>query len=609
MKLEGEIAGIQDGAIVGWAWNPERPYEAVDVELYVEDVCLAKGSANNFDIDLAKANRGNGMHRFQMRLDRLPPKPPPFLIRAVVAGTDVELHPPVPIATLTEAERLLSGNDYVGEVTGIANGTISGWVLNRRNPHEAPAITLRDGERDVVTLTPSERVTRILDSGVTAAAFRFDLALPQTFLDGKLHPLTILVGGSGGRTLGAPLLFGPSDISSVARMLVSISDRLDQMERRIEALKPAWDFPQFEKRVTARVVEPVDMLLSVHRDSVEMELAVVRRQITEIMRHIPDLDQDLLAPSASVPAIHDVEVPEPAVFDPIDRSRPMATFDLSAQSPDVQCYGDIRWAAAGGEPGFVLIGNGTIEVNVTVGDDADVVIRGSGAHDASELSAIVVAFNGRPMSGRFDVFADGFWVFLGSAIEGAADAAPARPTIAFNYLSGIARPSGRLRLNEISFFAPGRGPSRIEANVPTAAIVNLGREASSAGWHPVEAGGRGGICWMGELSDVSVNLSPTGSYHVSIPEIRPLVADLIPKLQMFLDGEPVNFEISPTAQDPSAYSAHGLCQLPNGSHETRTLRISFPKEDVKSPMELGLNPDLRPLTIAVRCIMVSAATS
>jgi hypothetical protein len=392
-------------------------------------------------------------------------------------------------------------------------------------------------------------------------------------------------------------------------MLVSISDRLDQMERRIEALRPAWDFPQFEKRVTAKIVEPVDMLLSVHRDTVEREMAVFRRQITEIIRHVPGVDADFLAPSAPAPAIEDVAVPPSSAFDPIDRSRPMMAFDLSTQSPQVQVSDDLRWSASGGVAGIVLSGNGTIEFDASLGDDADVLIRGSGALDAAEFNAIVIGFNGRPMSGRFDVFADGRWVYLGSAIEDTDNRFQARPVLSFEYLPRLSRASGRLRINEVSFFAPGRGPSRVEAVAPTAAIVNLGRESSAAGWHPAEAGGHGGICWMGELSDVSVNLHATGAYHVSIPEIRPLVADLIPKLQMFLDGEPVDFQIAPTANDPSAYTAQGLCQVRDVSHETRTLRLSFPKEDVKSPMELGLNPDLRPLTIAVRCIMLAAAAS
>jgi hypothetical protein len=606
-RFEGQILGPRDGSVVGWVWNPEDPYETVEVELFIDDVLVARAKADQFDLELAKAKRGNGMHRFEVRLERLPTKPPPFAIRVLVAGTEVELLPAVTIGTMDEAERLLSGNDYIGEVTGIANGAVCGWVFNRRNPHDTPVLTLRDGDRDVVTQAASERTTRVLDSGVTAAAFRFELGLPQSVLDGKLHGLTVLVGGAEGRALGSPVLFGASDISSIVRMLASVSDRLDQMERRIEALKPALDFAQFEKRVTAKVVEPVDMLLNVHRDSVEREMSVVRRQITEIIRHIPDIDLDFLAPSASLPTIEDVALPSPAAFDPIDRSLPMAVFDLSTRSPLVQPYGEVKWVATGEDPCIAITGNGAIELDAPLGDNADIVIRGTGAGDAAEFSALVVGFNGRPMSGRFDVYADGHWAFLGSAIEGAEAAASAKPTLVFDYLSGISRPSGRLRIHEISFFAPSRAPSRVEPNPPTAAILNLGRESGSSGWHPVEAGQRGGICWMGEIGDVSIAVQPAGLYRVSIPEIRPLVADLMPKLQMFLDGEPVTLEIAPMAHDPSAYSVQGLCHIRNGTQGMRTLRISFPREDVKSPMELGLNPDLRLLTIAVRCIMLAAS--
>jgi len=456
--FEGAVTGVRDGAITGWAWDANQPYEPVGVDFFVEDVRVGRGTADLFDVELAKANRGNGMHRFEVRLERLPTKAPPFAIRAIVAGTDVELQPPISIGTMDEAERLLSGNDYIGEVTGIANGAVSGWVLNRRNPHDAPVLTLRDGDRDVVTQAASERTTRVLDSGVTATAFRFELGLPQSVLDGKLHGLTVLVGGAEGRALGSPMLFGASDISSIVRMLASVSDRLDQMERRIEALKPALDFAQFEKRVTAKVVEPVDMLLNVHRDSVEREMSVVRRQITEIIRHIPEIDLDFLIPSAALPAIEDVALASPAAFDPIDRSQPMAIFDLSTRSPLVQPYGDVRWVASGDEPGVALAGNGAIELDAPLGDNADVVVRGSGARDVSEFSALMVGFNGRPMSGRFDVYADGRWAFLGSAIEGAEAAPSAKPTLAFDYLSGISRPSGRLRINEISFFCAGPRP-------------------------------------------------------------------------------------------------------------------------------------------------------
>ncbi|MGH6878965.1 MAG: hypothetical protein ACREHV_16525, partial [Rhizomicrobium sp.] len=254
-------------------------------------------------------------------------------------------------------------------------------------------------------------------------------------------------------------------------------------------------------------------------------------------------------------------------------------------------------------------GNGAIMLDGPLNDRVGMVLRGSGAFNPSELSAILVGFNGRPMSGRFDVFAGGEWAFVGSVIGGESGGSPAKSSLSIEYLNDISRPSGQLMLHEIALFAPGRTPSRIDAQPPTTAILNLGEETDGAGWHPVEAGQRGGTCWMGEMSDVFVNVRPAGSYRIVIPEMRPLVADLIPKLKMFLDGEPVRLDVEPTRRDSSAYMAQGQCVVPSDTRVMRTLRISFPKEDVKSPMELGLNPDLRPLTIAVRCIVLTATAS
>src|SRR5580693_10176588 len=90
---EGATTGVQDGAITGWVWDASHPYKPLEIELYVGDVLVGQGTANLFDVGLAKANRGNGMHGFEVRLDRLPAKSPPFVIRVVVAGTEMELLP------------------------------------------------------------------------------------------------------------------------------------------------------------------------------------------------------------------------------------------------------------------------------------------------------------------------------------------------------------------------------------------------------------------------------------------------------------------------------------------------------------------------------------
>src|SRR5438105_2450131 len=43
---EGQIGGIVDGAIVGWAWDSSRPYDPLEIELYSGGILLARGKAD-----------------------------------------------------------------------------------------------------------------------------------------------------------------------------------------------------------------------------------------------------------------------------------------------------------------------------------------------------------------------------------------------------------------------------------------------------------------------------------------------------------------------------------------------------------------------------------
>src|SRR5580698_8299123 len=63
---EGQVVGVEKDKIVGWAWDAAKPYEPVDVEMFVGNLRVGHGSADRFDMDLATAKRGNGMHRFEL---------------------------------------------------------------------------------------------------------------------------------------------------------------------------------------------------------------------------------------------------------------------------------------------------------------------------------------------------------------------------------------------------------------------------------------------------------------------------------------------------------------------------------------------------------------
>ncbi|HEY1613339.1 MAG TPA: hypothetical protein VGF97_06555 [Rhizomicrobium sp.] len=556
--------------------------------------------ADQFDAELARTRHGNGAHRFELRLDRLPARLPPFLVRFVIADTEVELSPSISVATLDEAERLLVGSEYTGQVTGIANGAVTGWAFNRRNPHEQPKVTLRDGDKEVLTLAAGEQATMVMEGGLTANAFRFQLALPGDVLDGRLHAFSVTVGASRRELAGSPVLFGASDVGSIGRSLAAVLDRIEKIERRVDAIKPTWDVVQLEKQMMAKLMEPVDLLLNVHRDSIDRELSVVRRRLVELSLHTPGMEADLIAPAAGEALIEHVSAPLRAEFDALDRLVPIVRVDLGSPTQLVRPHG-LEWCASGISVG----GSGSLELDAIVPPSVSVVLRGAGAREPAEFGAIVVGFNGSPMSGRFDVDEGGSWAFTGNMIGQPTDS-PAGRGLQIDYLSDIANPGGSLTLSDMAIYGAGRAPPHVFQDPPTTVAVDLGAESAHGGWHSVEIGHRGGVCWMGEASEMTVTIRAAGAYRIYIPEVRPLTPEIMPKLQMLVDGEPVAVRVSRLARNQGAYAVHGTCTLPAGAGDTRVLRIFFPNDAVRSPAELGFNEDLRPLTIAVRCIVISA---
>jgi hypothetical protein len=598
-SYEGQVAGIQNGFIVGWAWDPGRPYAPVEVELYVQDVLVGRGKADIFDLELAKGNRGNGMHRFELRIDRLPSFSPPFEIRAVIAGTERELLPPVVVSSLDEAEALLSGSEYIGRVTGIENGMLCGWVQNRRNPHELPVLVLRIAGSPELTAHAGERVNVVMDTGFTTSAFRFRLPLPPFLLDGGLHVLSVSAGSSDRQLENSPILFGASDVGSICRTLAQNAQRLDVVEKRLSAIPDISDVTTLENGIVSKLLLRVDGLLNIHRDSLERELAVIRHQLSQVIRHIPDMDPDVIAPIGNSALLHAVQLLPESAFTPIGRSAPLITYQFSTQTTAARPKNGLSWSKLG----ISISGSGSIDLEQTVEAPASIAVRGLGARDPSEFHGVVMTFNGRPMSGRFDIGPGGEWAFTGTQIPGATEG---EQGFAIAYLTDVSRPSGGVVLTELSIFSAGKAPAQILSNIPATSVLNLGIENTGRGWYPPEAGQRGGFCWMAEDGEIAINVVRDRTYRLCIPEIRPLTAAVMKHMRVFLEDSPVSIDVSTLHGDESTYRAVGQCELPTRAAGPLRLRVSFPRELVKSPFQLGLNDDLRPLSIAVRAVSVSA---
>jgi hypothetical protein len=603
--LEGHVIGVVNDKVVGWAWDSAKPYQPVDVELFIGELRVGRGSANVFDIELAQAERGNGMHRFELSLERLPTSPPPFEIRILISDTDRELLPPVRLVTIAEAERLLTGTKYVGKVTGIVDGKLSGWVFSRENPHEEPVLTLRDGDTNVLTRRAKGQTSALIDTGVAASVFRFELPLPSNVVDGKPHLLSVLVGASGHELTGSPLMFGPADVSSIGMSLAAVSARQRQLESQVASLQPGLDQSILEKRIADSMFDRIDMLLNIHRDALERELAVLRRQVTELIGLSTKSEPDVIRPRLQTVAIEDEHANDARSFAVMARSGPQVSYDLKSKLESVVPSAGLKWSDSPIDAGVSIRGNGNIELDGVHSGPASLVVRGSGAIDPLEFCSIVMSFHACALTGRVDITESGDWTLIGSTVvSSASDKNSGGLSIA--YLSGFPPPSGRLIMKHVSVFHRGRVPDRVDSALPRSTVLYIGNDTGRDGWYPTEIGPRGGLCWMSGQADAILRIQQTGAYQLTIPEARPLVPDLAQNLQVTLSGVPMKIKLAPAPGDTNMFQVSGEARVPPVESGALRLRLSFPENCVRSPMELGLNADQRPLTLAIRTVALSA---
>ena len=93
MGVRGVIDSCDAAEIRGWAWDPELPNEAVELQLLIDDQPCAVVRANLFGSDLALAGIGNGAHRFVASLVEWLPADGRHRVAVTHAGVHLENSP------------------------------------------------------------------------------------------------------------------------------------------------------------------------------------------------------------------------------------------------------------------------------------------------------------------------------------------------------------------------------------------------------------------------------------------------------------------------------------------------------------------------------------
>jgi len=151
---DGFIDPFSHNLISGWIIDLSRPNLALDVEILVNARLAARVSANKFQDHLALREGWLGFNGFSYQIPETPEQQQSFIVRARVAGTDIDLQgsPALSIAT----PRLFKAAQQLNYAFGYLEQRLM-WTHGGRGPE--------------LTLTPEERSTfaSLLLEGTTVA--------------------------------------------------------------------------------------------------------------------------------------------------------------------------------------------------------------------------------------------------------------------------------------------------------------------------------------------------------------------------------------------------------------------------------------------------------
>src|SRR5574337_302286 len=181
--LEGVVDGVSNHTVYGWAWLDDGGSSPVRVDVHADGSLLGSGEANRFRPDLAAAGKREGHCAFAITLE-----PPP------TPGTAAADILPLPIGTA----------QLEGSLDQCGPRLVRGWVRWLDGSSHPVMMSLREGERELLCFAANQWRADIAELRQNDGYCGFELAVPESLCDGRLHRLELRLADSDTRLLGAP---------------------------------------------------------------------------------------------------------------------------------------------------------------------------------------------------------------------------------------------------------------------------------------------------------------------------------------------------------------------------------------------------------------------
>ena len=271
-----EAAGPE--GIAGWAWDPARPYDPVEVELLLGGAVVARACADRFAMELARDRIGNGMHAFRVQLDRMPEGPYPVAVTARIAdgGPDlagrIEFASPAALRGVVAAAAL---QDFEGTIDRIIDGRLCGWVWNRAAPDTPVTVALYDGARHVGDAQATLHREDLAAAGKADGHCAFSIDLPLDLLDGNVHSLHVRVCGNGYELANSPLVFGPNSARQLIELVVHLRQEVEALSHRVQELSDPARRLMDDRLLAGELMKRTEAMLTIQREALEREMRVL----------------------------------------------------------------------------------------------------------------------------------------------------------------------------------------------------------------------------------------------------------------------------------------------------------------------------------------------
>lgn len=350
--IEGELQSLGAGGFEGWAWDSEKPYDPVEVEILCNDEVVAKALADGFSLELVKRRKGNGTHAFSILPERLPKAGYPLRILARVLGQQSPLPGQILIKTPAELVEALPKSlidDYEGYVDGVIDGAVVGWVVNTTLPEEIVEVELLDGDRVIATGSAGRFRQDVERRRAGGGNSGFELALPYDLLDGRLHNLRVRVVDTRYELQNGPIVFGPGAANALVKEVLRLREATAALEKKMSGLPT--DFDTFSREIIGRF----EALYCLQRDAFEREILEIKKAALGIARLsdpaplpplLPPAAKDAASGTAQgspVPPITVDSVPE-------EPAHPLATASPAAPTLETQANPVPLSVVDGGSP-------------------------------------------------------------------------------------------------------------------------------------------------------------------------------------------------------------------------------------------------------------------